>query len=291
VRVRDRRPLRGRVGHRARRVHRPREGAAGPGAAAGEGAGDRRDPPRTFTKMWNSLVQTGDPGLKILHAYLVKEDLRALLALSGTNPERHLLRARLDTFYCRAAASSSPEVHRLATTIETWWPAIEASVTTGYSNARSARLLDRPGLRHGAGLPLQPAGGCRRGGRPRRRSGSLHGLPGGPVEGRPTRGCLRTRFRPRAVLARADGDPHPLVARTPRSLRPVAGVAAGASACARGHPTSCHAPRPDDRFASVTSAVEPLFCMSSTVDSAHGLRIGELARQADVSVRSLRCHR
>ena len=93
--------------------------------------------PETFTKMWNSLIETGDPGLEILHAYVVKEDLRALLALSGTNPERHLLRARLDTFYCRAAASNSPEVHRLATTIETWWPTIEAAIRTGYSNARS----------------------------------------------------------------------------------------------------------------------------------------------------------
>ncbi len=93
--------------------------------------------PETFAKMWNSLVDTGDPGWQILGAYVVKEDLRALLALAGTNPTRHHIRARLDTFYTRAAASGSPEVHRLAATIETWWPAIEAAITTGYSNARS----------------------------------------------------------------------------------------------------------------------------------------------------------
>lgn len=93
--------------------------------------------PETFTRMWNSLIDTGDPGVEILHAYVVKEDLRALLALSGTDPDRRLIRQRLDTFYRRAAASSSPEVHRLAATIEAWWPAIEAAIRTGHSNARS----------------------------------------------------------------------------------------------------------------------------------------------------------
>jgi hypothetical protein len=48
--------------------------------------------------MWNSLEDTGTPGIEILHAYIVKEDLRALLALSGTDPERRLIRARLDRF-------------------------------------------------------------------------------------------------------------------------------------------------------------------------------------------------
>jgi transposase len=93
--------------------------------------------PEVFERMWNSLVETGDPGIDILHAYVVKEDLRALLALSGTNPDRRVIRERLFTFYNRAAASSAPEVHRLATTVSTWWPAIEAAIVTNYSNARS----------------------------------------------------------------------------------------------------------------------------------------------------------
>lgn len=37
----------------------------------------------------------------------------------------------------QAADSRSPEIHRLASTIEAWWPAIEAAIITGYSNARS----------------------------------------------------------------------------------------------------------------------------------------------------------
>jgi len=93
--------------------------------------------PETFARMWNSLIDTGDPGVQILQAYVVKEELRALLNLSGTNPERHLIRTRLDSFYQQAAATDAPEAHRLAATIEAWWPAIEAAITTGYSNARS----------------------------------------------------------------------------------------------------------------------------------------------------------
>jgi len=93
--------------------------------------------PETFARMWNALVDTGDPGQEILHAYVVKEELRALLALSGTHPEPHILRRALHHFYASAAASGAPEVHRLATTIEAWWPAIEAAILTGHTNARS----------------------------------------------------------------------------------------------------------------------------------------------------------
>jgi transposase len=39
--------------------------------------------------------------------------------------------------YEQAAAWPSPEVHRFAATIGVWWPAVEAAITTGYSNARS----------------------------------------------------------------------------------------------------------------------------------------------------------
>ncbi len=93
--------------------------------------------PETFAKMWNSLIDTGDAGVQVLQAYTVKEDLRSLLALAGTNPERHVIRTRLDSFYQQAAATDAPEAQRLASTVEQWWPAIEAAITTGYSNARS----------------------------------------------------------------------------------------------------------------------------------------------------------
>jgi transposase len=93
--------------------------------------------PAAFAKLWNALIDAGDPGIEILHAYTVKENLRSLLALAGTDPDRAQIRDRLWRFYDQAAASSSPEVHRLAATIEAWWPAVEAAITTGYSNARS----------------------------------------------------------------------------------------------------------------------------------------------------------
>ena len=99
--------------------------------------GYERMRPEAFERMWNSLVDTGDPGWEILGAYVVKESLRSLLALAGTDPQRHVIRARLEAFYTHAAASSSPEVHRLAATVEAWWPAIEAGIVTGHSNARS----------------------------------------------------------------------------------------------------------------------------------------------------------
>jgi len=90
-----------------------------------------------FARLWNSLVDAGDPGLEILHAYTVKENLRQLLALAGTNPDREAISHRLWRFYDQAASSTSPEVHRLAATIEAWWPAVEPAITTDYSNARS----------------------------------------------------------------------------------------------------------------------------------------------------------
>ena len=99
--------------------------------------GHERLRPETFATMWNSLIDTGDAGIQILQAYTVKEELRAVLALAGTNPQRPLIRARLDSFYQQAAAADAPEAHRLAATIEAWWPAIEAGILTGYSNARS----------------------------------------------------------------------------------------------------------------------------------------------------------
>jgi len=42
---------------------------------------------RRAARLWNALVDAGDPGLEILHAYTVKEDLRSLLALAGTDPD------------------------------------------------------------------------------------------------------------------------------------------------------------------------------------------------------------
>ena len=74
--------------------------------------------PETFERMWNALIDPGDPGIEILGAYIVKEDLRSLFALAGTHADRPQITRRLTTFNGHAAASISPEVHRLATTVD-----------------------------------------------------------------------------------------------------------------------------------------------------------------------------
>jgi transposase len=93
--------------------------------------------PETFQTMWNALIDTGDPSVEILGAYIVKEDLRALLALAGTHPDPREISRRLTAFYDHSAASSAPEVHRLATTVDKWWPTVLAGLESGYSNSRS----------------------------------------------------------------------------------------------------------------------------------------------------------
>jgi transposase len=52
-------------------------------------------------------------------------------------PDREHVHRLLRRFYTRCATSELAELHRLATTIETWWPQIHAFLTTGITNAGS----------------------------------------------------------------------------------------------------------------------------------------------------------
>jgi transposase len=90
-----------------------------------------------FTDMWNRLIDLGQPGHDILSAWIAKEELRALLALARTHPARHQISTRLWAFYRWCADTAIPELHRLAATIEAWWPQIEAFLLTGVTNAAS----------------------------------------------------------------------------------------------------------------------------------------------------------
>ena len=74
-----------------------------------------------------------DPTNEIGAAWGVKERLRLLLAES----EEHRIRHRLYEFYRDAARADMPETTRLATTIETWWPAIHVALTMDVTNART----------------------------------------------------------------------------------------------------------------------------------------------------------
>jgi transposase len=92
---------------------------------------------RAFTKLWNTLVDLGDPGLTILQTWIAKEELRRLLALAGTGADRSVISQRLYRFYTWCADAAVPELDRLARTIDTWWPGIEAFLHTKITNAAS----------------------------------------------------------------------------------------------------------------------------------------------------------
>jgi hypothetical protein len=52
--------------------------------------------------------------------YTVKEELRSLLGMACTDPERHSIRGRLDSFNQHPTATDAPEAQHLAATVEAW---------------------------------------------------------------------------------------------------------------------------------------------------------------------------
>jgi transposase len=104
-------------------------------AAAGHGFANLS--PRRFAKLWNTLVDLGDPGYQILAAYIAKEELRELLALARTGPDRYRTAQRPYDFSHWCARSDQPELERLATTTERWRPHVEAFLHTKITNAGS----------------------------------------------------------------------------------------------------------------------------------------------------------
>lgn len=90
-----------------------------------------------FTDMWNRLIDLGQAGEEILAAWIAKEELRALLALARTGASRHQISNRLWAFYRWCADTDISELHRLAGTVQAWWPQIEAFILTGVTNAAS----------------------------------------------------------------------------------------------------------------------------------------------------------
>nr|WP_243420620.1 transposase [Micromonospora globispora] len=76
-------------------------------------------------------------GEPITAAWNAKEDLLDLLATARTRPDREQVRDLLYRFYRRCADAGLPELQRLATTVETWWPEILAFLHTGITNAGS----------------------------------------------------------------------------------------------------------------------------------------------------------
>lgn len=94
-------------------------------------AGDRLSP-RGLARLKHVLA-VDDPTNEIGAAWGVKERLRQLLAA----PTAHDARQRLFRFYDAVLVAEMPETTRLAETVQTWWPAIEAFLRLPVTNART----------------------------------------------------------------------------------------------------------------------------------------------------------
>jgi transposase len=84
-----------------------------------------------------AALDAADPNGDILAAWIAKELLREVLACIATGGMRYDIAAALYRFYAFCAATSVPEIHDLAETIETWQAPMILAITTGLSNARS----------------------------------------------------------------------------------------------------------------------------------------------------------
>jgi hypothetical protein len=93
--------------------------------------------PKAFTKLWNTLIDLGDPGVTIPKAWIAKDLLRQILTLAGTGADRSVISHRLYRFHTWCADAEIPELERLAATIETRWACIEAFLHTQITNAKS----------------------------------------------------------------------------------------------------------------------------------------------------------
>ena len=91
---------------------------------------------KSFAKMWTAIVAEDDTG-QILSAWIAKEELRTLLSSVRTGGDPHLTRHRLHRFLTWCIDSQIPELLTLATTVDTWWPEINAFIATGITNART----------------------------------------------------------------------------------------------------------------------------------------------------------
>jgi len=71
----------------------------------------------------------------VLTAWIAKEELRALLATARRGAVRSDVAHRLFRFYTWCGDADIPELTRLATTVQAWWPEIEAFLQTRVTNA------------------------------------------------------------------------------------------------------------------------------------------------------------
>ena len=77
------------------------------------------------------LTTTG----QILAAGIAQEERRDLMRCAREHAAPRLIRQRLADFYAWYAITNVAEVHRLVSTIETWWPRTLRFLKTGLTNA------------------------------------------------------------------------------------------------------------------------------------------------------------
>jgi transposase len=92
--------------------------------------------PETRSKLWDTML-TADPTLPLVAAWIAKEELRSLMAVARRDGHArpYEIRAALQRFYIWCVNSGTPEVERLASTIEAWWPETLAFLETGITKA------------------------------------------------------------------------------------------------------------------------------------------------------------
>ncbi len=98
--------------------------------------------PAQAAKLWDTLLAAGPTGERILAAYIAKEKLRQVLALSPTRtritPADSQIRHRLTDFFDWCADFPNiPEMTTLAQTVSNWRYELATAVRTGASNAKS----------------------------------------------------------------------------------------------------------------------------------------------------------
>ncbi len=92
------------------------------------------DHPRVGRLLPDRGVERGVLRARRLH---VEADLPVGASPPRANPTQHQISTRLWAFYRWCADTTIPELHRLAATIQAWWPPIEAFILTGITNAAS----------------------------------------------------------------------------------------------------------------------------------------------------------
>ncbi|MBA3799814.1 MAG: transposase, partial [Geodermatophilaceae bacterium] len=107
-----------------------------------------RDETRRGRPRWvpDLLTRPGAGPHQRLRGVLARAAQRKVLALARTGARRDQIAQRLYDFYHWCAQADIDELNTLASTVETWWPAIEAFIDTGITNARTEglnRLLEQ----------------------------------------------------------------------------------------------------------------------------------------------------